>query len=176
MKKRTRLFSWLLFGMLILPVSAQNSSQYSDLDTKKCVNIEMDEESGSGAWRCNGVAGYKLILAAGDLRETVTIVAPNRREYELNLWYVVSSGFSSVGQRAEWRMKRANGRPTPIALIVRFTASEDPDDSSKTTSYLTVSKITANSACVVAKVPPGANQNVRAQQIADRSATMPCLE
>lgn len=161
----------LFLFLLIFPiVTFAQTSRYSTLDARRCQNLTHDEESESASWSCNGVAGYKLILAAGDLRETLTVVTPNRREHELNLWHL-HSGFSGVGQTAEWRMQGAR----PKALIVRYNVSEDPDDSTKLTSFLMVAKVSATGACVVGEVRPSANQNVAARRMADRAANMPCV-
>lgn len=157
--------------LLFLPfLSFAQTTRYSSLDTTRCRNLTYDGEGESASWSCNGVAGYKLILATGDLRETLTVVSPNRTEHELNLW-AFHGGFSSVAQTVEWRMQ---GR-RPKALILRYNVSEDPEDSTKITSFLMIAKITANETCIVAEVRPVANQNVLARQIADRSASAPCL-
>lgn len=165
-----------LIWLLPCIVLAQNTSTYTNIDVRKCASISADEESGSASWRCNGITGYKVIVSEGDLRQTIDVIAPNRKKHELNLWGVVSGGFSSLGDKIEWRMKRVGGRPTPVAMIVRFKASEDPDDSSKITSYLVVAKVTPSQICVVDKIAPGANQNVLAQRSADDASTKPCLE
>jgi hypothetical protein len=69
-----------------------------------------------------------------------------------------------------------NGKQVPIALIVRFNASENPEDSTKVTSYLVVAKITPQKICAVEKIAPGATQNEDARRAADASADKPCLE
>jgi hypothetical protein len=163
----------LLF-ILLMPVALlAQTPVYSSLNTERCTNIAFDDADGasSSAFRCNGVGGYKLILAADDLRETITVVAPNRREYELNLWRI-HSGFSAVGTTAEWRMQGTR----PKALIIRYNVSEDPDDSTKITSYLMVAKVSNTGACIVGEVPPSTrNQNVAARRMADRASSMSCM-
>lgn len=151
------------------------TSVYSDLGGKSCKTTQHDEESGSITQICSGVGGYKLEVSEGDLRQTVTIIAPNRKQYPLDLISNVSGGFSSVGPKAEWRVRKQGKKVIPIGLIVRFNASEDPADSSKVTSYLTVSKITARAACLTNIIKPGPQQNEQAQQAADIAATQPCL-
>ena len=54
--------------------------------------------------RCRGVAGYTLLLSEGDLRQNIIVVTPQGAKHSLELWDVVSGGFSSVGPKAEWRM------------------------------------------------------------------------
>ncbi len=104
----------------------------------------------------------------------VATAAPNKKKYELNLWTVVSSSFSSIGEKAEWRVTKKNNKDVPLALIVRFNASENPEDSSKITSYLVVSKITDKQICVTDVVKPGSDANEKARQLADAVADKPC--
>jgi hypothetical protein len=125
---------------------------------------------------CRGVGGYNIQLEYGDSRESITVFSPDRQKHPLELWQVISGGFSSVGQKAEWRVTRKNGKIIPVALIVRFDASENPEDSTKVTSYLVVAKITPQKICVVDKIAPGAKQNEDARRSADASADKPCFE
>lgn len=152
-------------------------SIYTDLSAEKCKTIEVDD-SGAGSYtgECKGVGGYKLELLEGDLRQTLNLVREGSGEkWELELWSVVSSAFSALGDKAEWRVKKENGVVKPLALIVRYNASEDPSDSSKITSYLVVSKIAGESVCVTDIVKPVKGQNLAARIAADNSASKPCL-
>jgi hypothetical protein len=145
------------------------SSVYTSLAAADCRVTATDEESESSSSRCPGVAGYELNVHEGDLRMSIDVITPDGREHPLNYWSVISSGFSSLGPRAEWRMR--GGRP--IALIVRMNASEDPEDSSRITSYLAVAKITPSAICVTDRVPPSADANEAARRAADQSAARP---
>lgn len=149
--------------------SAQNKSVYTSLDTKGCKTIEQSDE-GAGWYRgeCPGVGGYKLEVTEGDIRQSVNVVAPGGEIFELN-FAQVSSAFSTVGAKAEWRMK---GK-VPVALIVRFNAS-NPEDSTKSTSYLVVSKISKTESCITDVVNPSKTQNATAQKLADAAPTKPC--
>ena len=122
--------------------------------------------------RCRGTAGYTLLLSEGDLRQNITVVTPKGTKHSLDLWTVVSGGFSSVGPKAEWRLTKQK----PTALIIRYNASEDPEQPNKLTSYLAVTKITAGEICVTDKIPPGAKANEDARRAADESANKPCLK
>lgn len=169
---KTKLF--LLFAAALLfavSVQAQKiQSVYTTLDDRKCKTLESNpNEGGSYLGECPGTGGYKLRVAEGDLRQTVSVVAPNKKVFPLELW-TFFSGFSAVQQNAEWRVK---GK-TPIAVIVRFNVSENPEDSSKTSSYLIVSKITKGETCVVETFKPGKAQNILARQAADSAASKPC--
>ena len=122
--------------------------------------------------RCRGTAGYSLLLSEGDLRQNITVVTPRGTKHSLDLWDVISGGFSSVGPKAEWRMAKQK----PVALIIRYNASEDPNQANKLTSYLAVTKITTSEICVTDKIPPGASANEDARRAADESANKPCLK
>ncbi len=156
---------------------AQNRSVYTPLDTKHCRTIKSpnaDEDDLLG--RCRGVAGYALLLSEGDLRQDLIVITPRRKEHSLELWTVISGGFSTVGPRVEWRMARQNGKLAPVALIVRYNANEDAEHPNKLMSYLAVAKITAGEICVTNKISPGANANIDARSAADSAATKPCLK
>lgn len=148
------------------------NSVYTSLAEADCRVIEIDEEAGGSVSRCPGVAGYALKVLEGDLRQSINVITPDGQEHELNYWSVVSSGFSSVGPRAEWRMR--GDRPT--ALIVRVNASEDPEDASRITSYLAVARISPGPICVTDRIAPVADANVAARAASDRSAGRPCAK
>lgn len=163
----------IFIGSLILAfsvfASAQNKSIYTSLETKNCKTLEQSDE-GSGWYRgeCAGVGGYKLEVTEGDIRQSVNVVEPGGKIFELN-FAQVSSAFSTVGAKAEWRMK---GK-VPVALIVRFNAS-DPEDSAKSTSYLIVSKISQTESCITDVVNPSKTQNATAQKLADAALKKTC--
>ncbi len=179
MKLKLMTFSVSIILSLTFAAFAQNSkiqSVYTSLTTKSCKTLESETE-GTGWYRgeCTGIGGYKLQLTEGDIRQSIDVIAPNKDKYELDLVGHVSSGFSTVGDKAEWRVRRKGRNTTPIALIVRFNASDNPEDSSKITSYLVVSKITRNQICITNIVKPDANQNEEAQRLADSAITATCL-
>ncbi|HEX6912608.1 MAG TPA: hypothetical protein VF142_19535 [Longimicrobium sp.] len=147
-------------------------SVYTSLAEAECRLVERDEETGGTTSRCPGTAGYALLVHDGDARMTVDVVAPGGRTHRLRYPGVITSAFSSLGPRAEWRMRGG----TPIALIVRVNAFEDPSVPDRATSYLAVAKITPREACVTDRIAPGTpNANEAARQAADRSASRPCL-
>lgn len=149
--------------------SSEYKSTYTSLETAKCKTTESnEEEGGSYIGECPGVGGYKLELTEGDLRQTINVIAPNKKKFELN-FSQVSGGFSTIGEKAEWRMKGDN----PVALVVRFNVA-DVEDSTKNTSHLIVSKISESSACITDVVKPGAGQNEEAQKLADAASTKSC--
>jgi hypothetical protein len=162
--------------MAVSAAAQTNSSVYTPLAEKQCKTIKgPDSQTGDYEGRCRGVAGYSLIVTEGDLRQNVIVVTPKGQKHSLELWDVISGGFSSVGPKAEWRMAKQNGKPAPVALIIRYNANDDPESPNKQSSYLAVTKITASEICVTDKIMPAANANEDARRAADASATKPCL-
>ena len=160
-------------GAFALAQAQPPKSIYTSVDARKCRTIKSSQtEAGDYLGRCVGTAGYTLLVAEGDLRQNVTVITPGKREHSLDLWTIVSPAFSSVGPNVEWRIVKR----TPVALILRYNANEDPEKPDKKTSYLVVTKITANEICVTDKVAPGPKANEEARRLADEAATKPCLK
>ena len=172
----SRSLSTIIFMSLALPALAYvppADSVYTDLAPARCKTVSVTKENAGSVQRCPGVAGYTLLVEDDDLRQSVTVVAPGGKKYPLHYWQVVTSAFSSVGDKAEWRVeKRKGGRAQPYALIVRVNASENPEKPDEKTSYLAVAKITKAGACVTDKV----KTNEEARQAADAAANKPCLK
>src|ERR1043165_51543 len=166
----------ILFFLLVgvATVSAQtNRRVYTPRGEKQCrVRKSAKSENDDFSARCPGVAGYKLISSEGDLRQNISVVTPKGEEHSLELWSVVSSGFSTVGPKVEWRLAKS----TPVALIIRYNTSEDAASPNKNTSYLAVAKITATDICVTDKISPGPNANEDGRRAADNATTKPCLK
>ena len=163
----------LAFGIGASVQAQPTRSVYTNLGDKYCRLIKSDPtEAGEYFGRCQGTAGYHLLLAEGDLRQNLTVVTPRGKQHSLELWTIVSSAFSSLGQKAEWRVKGQK----PVALIVRYNASEDVDHPDNRTSYLVVTKITPTEICVTHKIPPGSKANEEARQLADEATHKPCLK
>lgn len=155
---------------LALVANSQNTSVYTNLDGKGCKTLESNpNEGGSFLGECKGIGAYKLQTLEGDLRQSINVISPKGKKTALNFWNI-SGGFSSLGKQAEWRME---GK-TPVAMIVRFNVSENPEDSSKTTSYLVVVKITKEAICVTEALKPTRSHNYEARKAADKSAAKPC--
>jgi hypothetical protein len=146
-------------------------SVYTSLATADCRLVKRDPDTNDPTYRCPGTAGYALLVHDWDARMTVDVVAPGGRTQPLRYSGVISSAFSSLGPRAEWRMR--DGKP--IGLIVRVNAFENPDTPDRATSYLAVARITPGEVCVTDRIPPAANANDAARQAADQSASRPCM-
>jgi len=154
-----------------------NRSFYTPLGDKQCRVIKSAEAGDEGyEARCRGTAGYSLLLSEGDLRQNITVITPQGKKHSLDLWSVVSGGFSNVGPKAEWRLALQSGKLIPVALIVRYNASEDPEKPDKQTSYLAIAKITPAEICVTDKIYSGPKANEDARRAADTAATRPCLK
>jgi len=152
-------------------------SVYTDLALERCRTIEVEEDPmPRSLQRCPGIAGYTLHVADEDLRQTVTVISPNGKKHPLDLWQVITTAFSSLGDKAEWRIIREKGRIIPVALIVRVNANEDPENPNRVRSYLAVAKLTQESICVTDKIAPGATANQEARNAADASAHKPCMQ
>lgn len=173
MLKRTpgALFALCCAAPLLAYVPAAESV-YTDISPDRCKTIETHEETGGSVQKCPGVAGYGLLVEEDDLRQSVTVVSPDGRKHPLNYWQVITSAFSSLGEKAEWRVEKKGGKVRPYALIVRVNASENPEKPEQKSSYLAVAKITPGAVCVTDKV----KTNEEARAAADASADKPCRE
>lgn len=161
-----------LMFLSAMSLDAQMTSVYTKLSDKACKELERtDDEGGSYKGLCPGVAGYKLHLIEGDLRQTITIVDPKGKEHALEFWNLTGA-FSAVGDTAEWRMRGKK----PIALIVRLNVNQYGEDEQTTKSYLVVAKITPDATCVTHFLAPTRSHNYEARRAADKSATRPCLK
>lgn len=159
----------LLVLLFAVSAEAQVTSIYTSTKTNACRTIESStENAGSYVGECKGPAGYKVQLLEGDIRQTLNVIAPNRKKFELDFWGIYS-GFSYIGDKIEWRMKSG----APIALIARYYVA-DPEDSRKSTAYLMVSKIGTTVACVTDVVKPGPGQNEEARKLAESASTRAC--
>lgn len=151
------------------------TSAYTDITQHGCKTIEVDKESGSSVQSCSGVGGYKLLVEDSDNRMSVTVIDPGGRKHALNYWSIITPNFSSLGTKAEWRVAKKGRRIVPIALIVRVNANENID-TNKVSSYLVVTKITAEKICVTDKIGATSMANREAREAADSSAPRTCLE
>ena len=161
---------------LAFSVDAQVYSVYTNLADKTCRTVKTDDETGSSTQQCRGFGKWSLMTLYDDQRMSVNVVAPDRKAYELNYWSVITTAFSSLGDKAEWRVrKEKNGVATPIALIVRVNAAPGGNGGGRT-SYLAIAKITDGDICVTDKIGVQRNANLLARQAADEAANKPCLQ
>ncbi len=125
------------------------------------------EEAGFFEHECAGEGGWRVRHVESDLRENLALIAPDGGEYDLGLVALAQGAFSSLGDTVEWRGSEEQGRFVPRSLIVRQQVMEDPDPARAERSYLVAVRL-APSPCVLARVIPGAMQNERAREVADR--------
>ncbi len=177
MKKLYALILTLICPMIFAgSTTAQISSIYTNLTKDNCQTIENIEETGGSVQKCKGFGDWFLMVLDDDDRMSVNIVAPDAKQNELDFWSVVTTAFSSLGAKAEWRVKKEGDRLQPIALIIRVNSISEATGKRKRSSYLTVSKITADGICVVEKINARKNANQQARNSADNSADKPCLQ
>jgi hypothetical protein len=118
-------------------------SSYTPLEGRSCKAIE-----GSQSRRCDGPAGYSLVLGP----DVLAVIDRDGRRSEIDLSRLAAKRPShKLGAKAEWRSP-APGHPT--ALIVRIGGD------------LAVARL-KYPACVVALVEPQPRQNENAREIAD---------
>lgn len=168
------------FLLLISPHAVAETwitSVYTDLSGNQCNLLKMDKETGSSSRKCPGVGGFHLLVLDDDARASISVVGPDKKEYPLDYWNVITRSFSSLGKKAEWRVVKRKGRVIPVALVVRVYASEQENlESPRKTSYLAIAKITPEKVCVIDKIDASMDANERARQVADNSANKECLK
>lgn len=164
----------LLGCLALMPVQAESQylSQYTSLKMKDCIDLDQGHEY--SIQQCPAFDAYELRSIFADLRQSLTLVKDGQ-EYPLDFYTTISGGFSRLGNVLEWRFEKTKKAPKLRALITRFTVEDQPD-STKPTSYLVVTKITADEICVVDKVPPTKQQNEKARRIADKAHSLSCLK
>lgn len=169
----------LISGMILtglstgLPAAPRYDSTYTSIRPDECTVISADNRGSE--LRCQPYRKIVVTILEGDLRQSITLRIKGV-DYPLDFWTHVTPYFSILGNLIEWRHEK--GKPDQLTgMIVRLNASEDEEDSEKTTSYLVVSKVTPQSVCVVGKIAPQVrgNQNVKARAMAERAAQLPCL-
>ncbi|NMD08712.1 MAG: hypothetical protein GYA66_12130 [Phyllobacteriaceae bacterium] len=154
---------------LASPALAGFDSVYTDFILDKCQRVtpETSGEDGesSGVFECKGQGKYVVTFVEGDLRSFVSFGTETADHCSFHQTF---SGFNSVGNKIEWRRK--NGKP--IATILRWTVSYDPENSEKTKTWLVVTKLGKNDSCHMGYVEgatPNANEKARA--LADAQAS-----
>lgn len=147
---------------------------FTDLSGEACLVVSRDEGSGISTRRlCQGVGAYKLAILSVNNRVSIDVIYPNGKVYPLNFQELMS-GFMSLGEQAEWRILSGK-RLIPKALIVEVKVYEDSENPEKFMSYLFISKIIRDGACVTDMIPSGPQQNIRAGLAADSAVEKPWI-
>jgi hypothetical protein len=164
-----------VFAFLLMLMSTSTyagyDSAYSDFDPENKSICDLvsavepgDEAMSSGGYECKGYGDYVVSFAEGDLRSFVSFGKQTGDHCAATQTF---SGFNSVGKKIEWRLK--DGKP--IATILRWSVSYDPEDSTKQKSWLVVTKLEDNNSCHMGYVEGGYPQaNEKARWLADTAA------
>lgn len=154
--------------------AAKQESVYTDLAAARCTTLANAGGGDISLQRCPGTAGHVITVEDADGRQLVSVVGPDGKSRSLGLERTVTTGFFTLGAKAEWRVRQNAGKTEALALIIRVIANEDPETPARKTHYLAVAKITPNTVCVTDRIAAGANMNERARQAADLAAGRPC--
>lgn len=165
----------LAAGLLPSAMAASMDSVYVDLAGSQCVTRSVDQQHGVSVQRCPGVGGYGLVVEDFDGRQSVSVERPDKTLQPLDYGRVITSGFFTLGPKAEWRVDRSAGKSVPVALIIRVIASENPEAPDRKTSFLAVARISPSGICVTDRIRASATMNEEARRAADASFNKPCL-
>ena len=144
-------------------------SLYTALDLARCDSIAKSDDG--SRMRCEGLPGYPVYVAEGDLRFFVSVGKDGevRRAAQQTL-AAFNTLFKGNSTRAtlEWRFVIRDDKPAPYAMIARYFTKAD----SKRGQVLVVTRVTDTEACHVAYIDAVANPNaiVLARRIADERA------
>jgi hypothetical protein len=162
---------WLLTLAVLCcvsPATAGYDSAYTDFDLKTCREIAPGAAEGEGdfspTYECDGFQNWSVSFIEDDLRSLVAFGKDSEKHCAFHQTF---SGFNSVGNKIEWRLKDQK----PIATIFRWSVSYDPEDSTKQKSWLVVTKLADNNSCHMGYVEgayPKANE--KARWLADTAA------
>jgi hypothetical protein len=155
------------------PTVASLASEYTKLTRPPCRTTNVQAEGGNSEQVCPGIYGYKLLLLDSDGRMSVTIVTPDGTQHPLEFWNSVTSHFSTVGRKAEWRIRKQRTQNLPVGIILPLDVKEDPE-SNTATSYLVVARIDHTNVCVVQKFRSGPSALTDARRVADSAADRSC--
>src|ERR1051325_1948584 len=126
MLMRKFIATFILAGALPLLAPATSvESIYTDLSRTHCKTVTVDKETGSSIQKCSGVAGYSLLVEDDDDRQSITVLTPDGKRHPLNYWQVITTAFSTVGDKAEWRVERRGGKGGALALVVAVDGNEN---------------------------------------------------
>lgn len=172
--KRRLAVAGALAGMLfaLTPADAVTVFQRSVYTTIELAGCTKTKSHADGdAYLCNGLPGYPIYLAEGDLRAFVSAgTAPQTARAATQTLRPFNTPFRTGSQRAtlEWRIVLRDGKQVPYAAIMRFFTSDD----ARRGEVLVVTKVAGAEACHVAYVDALANPEaiVIARQIADDRA------
>jgi hypothetical protein len=144
-------------------------SIFTALDLRHCSVVAKHPDG--NRMRCEGLPGYPIYLAEGDLRFFVSIGEQGEaRRAASQTLAAFNTPFRGRSRRAtvEWRFIIRDEHPVPYAMILRyFTKSEKQKG-----QVLVVTRVTDTETCHVAYIDALANLNaiVLARRVADERA------
>jgi hypothetical protein len=143
-------------------------SMYTDIAGASCRKAVDEKITGASTSTCPGIGGFRLQVLTDDERNSINVIAPDGKVFALAYWDVVTHGFSTLERRAEWRVRAEQGKPVPIAIIIRVNSVDQSEpDQPKRVPLLAVAKIGGDMACVIEKID---SRNPNANKIARMSA------
>jgi len=165
-----------LWGLALLPAmagAAELRSEYTDLSFDQCTTISSDEVGGTSV--CPGLRGYPVILAEGDLRQSVSYGVQAIDEKAMNQGF---SAFNHVGQKIEWLVDASDkDNLQPVATILRwFIAGDDGTDKYQ---VLVVTQLKLGATCRIALIDALSvkDANAVARKIAqDKAGNFDCAD
>lgn len=150
-------------------------SLYTTIDLKTCKTLRHHPDG--NAWLCDGLPGYPLYVAEGDLRFFVSAGPdPEKRRAATQTLRAFNHPFEGKSKRmtVEWRFyESVEGHRVPYAMIMRYVTSSDSGKG----QVLIVSRIGDKETCHIAYIDAVANPNaiMIAREIADqRARTFDC--
>jgi len=161
-------------------------SHHTSVDPKDCVVAESSEldkehEIDHKASECPGLGGYRIFVAGGDVRYSITL-GFGQKQMELTK----VGAFHDVGsKKIEWVYERPQRKDDEfsediaqvkyLALIHRISFPKQPDDD-KWTSRLYVTKLAGENSCVVGVVEASDKMNDKATAMGLKAQSMECLK
>lgn len=150
------------------PALAANKAVTVMIDDKNCKdgNTTGEDTGDFGTFICGKiVGGWQTIVQYSDARDSIDLKR-NGKVTELNLWGHYS-GFSSLGDSIEYRMKGT----TAVGIVAAYTVQDAATE--KNTRYMLAIRLRPT-ACLVAAVLPGPGQLAQARAKADASPALAC--
>jgi len=147
------------------------TSSYTSIDEKDCLTLDSDDLG--SIQECESFSDITVKVVEGDIRQSI-ILTRNFKEYILNFQSTITSSFSTLASKIEWRHERDNMKNLK-GMIVRLEVNDNEEDLDATTSLLLVSKITTDQICIIGKILPQDKQNEVARKMLDNSDDIPCL-
>lgn len=146
-------------------------SAYSGLDEASCVLLQENAEMAWSLSECPAYAGYRVLLEDSDGRQSLSLVDPHGKPHDLDFANSVTEAFNTLGAKLEWRYERGPHGMSPYALIVRVNIMGDDD---RPLSFLAVIRVGGEQTCVIERIEPQAEQNIKARAVADDRQRVSC--